>query len=260
MRRTLENVVKTAKQNSINKLAHFVNELTHESDGLWRLETFCSKNFLFLAKNWDNYTENQFSKKRIRISIALKLSILLMLINFTTCAVFDDNPRVRSFFSNATHLMGNAKYVLVYGLMGSALALLFGLFYNFNELNGNLFVIKFLNDIKHKRNSYKLSRNYSKKFALHISTKYFNNQSSIFLGISIALILIISSIRAYLAENSNYTLLSLIIWSCITMIWSMHTWKLFTGYSTLWYSLLIHIKYKSTNRLNTLFRGKTQNY
>ena len=119
-----------------------------------------------------------------------------------------------------------------YGALGSALALMMGLFYNYEELNGKIFIIEFLNSIKNNQNSNKLSSKYSNKYAfeLNIIGKFVINQSSDSIAVAIALVLIVSSIRAYLDVNSNFNMLSLITWSLITLIWSIHVWKTFTGY------------------------------
>ena len=192
-----------------------------------------------MAKNWDKYCENKTSKQRIGLSIGLKLTITLILKDCMTCAIFDTNPEIRSFFSNATHLMGNQRIVSTYGALGSSLALMLGLIYNYEELNRKTFVIEFLNSIKNNQNSNRLSSRYSNKFGLQLNIidKFCINESSNSIAVAIAFILIISSIRAYLDENSNFNLVSMIIWS-------VHVWKTFTGYGVVMYSVIVYLKYQ----------------
>ena len=176
MSENVKTIAKVLKVTSNRGLMNYWEGLTSVTKGLSRIEKFCSKNIIFFAKNWDNYCENQISKQRVWISIALKMIITLMLINFTTCAIFITNPWIRSFFSNATHLMGNQRIVSTYGALGSALALLMGLFYYYEELNRKTF----LNSIKNNQNSNRLSSRYSNRFALQLNLlgKFCINQSS----------------------------------------------------------------------------------
>ena len=107
-------------------------------------------------------------------------------------------------------------------------------------------MIEFLNSIKDNQNSNRLSSRYSNKFALQLNIlgKFIINQSSDSIALAIALILIVSTIRAYLDVNSNFNLVSVIIWSIITLIWSHQVWKIFITNVVVMYSVIVYLKYQ----------------
>ena len=201
------------------------------------LDTIC-----LWPRTGDSYCEQIIPRYRIITTIIIRMGTLLVLIKFIICGVYGE--QVRFSMADGSYLLGDSMVIAGLASVGAFLTLSLGFVYNYNELNDSLYMIEFLNDIKNKRNANQLSPKNSIKFGIHlnIATKYLLKQPSYFLMIAMALILIISSTVAYIQGNT--TLIYLIFWSVMTVLWSHQMWQTFIGMAIIMYSFLIYIKYQ----------------
>src|ERR1700761_2769234 len=184
MSKKFESRVNSSKTNQRQRFKQgiktYLDNNKDESLGLTRIERFCSGNFIFIAKSWDDYCKLTFSKTRIIVCLFVRAVLLLANIRFLLISIFNHNLFVRYLLADGTYLLGDSRVISFYCFIGSFSGLTLGLVYTYNELKGRLFVVKYLNDIKHKRNTFQLSSKNSNKFGiiLNIFTKHFMKQNS----------------------------------------------------------------------------------
>ena len=234
------------KTKQIQRFNTFLDNNNKETEALAMIERFCAKNFIFIAKNWDNYCHGDFSKTRTRISLTLKAIIFVTLLKVMVPFIAPNDLHIRSIFLDGTYLLGDRYHQLILFMcvMGSVVTFITGLLYVYYELKGRLFVVRFLNDIKHKRNAFRLSNRNSNKFGLRLNliNTYGIEQVCNFLSIISIAILGATSVIAYLQTGSN--LPCLLFWLIVLVVYFLHFWKLLLGGIVIWYTFLIYLKYQ----------------
>ena len=246
MSQKFDSFANKVKLNSKVHFNKFLDKNNQESVGLAKIEKFCAKYFVFIANNWDDYYEGNALKTRTRICLTLRLILLLISIKFLFSTLFPKHQGIRAVLSDGTYLLGDSRLISSFCFIGSFLAVSTGLLYNYYELKGRLFVVQFLNDIKYKRNTFRLSNRNSNKFGIHLNliSKYAMEQVSTLLGGSSVAFLITTSILAYIPHESDFNLPSLILWTPITAVTVMQLWKILLGGIVIWYAFLVYLKYQ----------------
>ena len=222
---------------------NFMADITQANVGLERLEKFCADAYVFAAKDWDSYCNQFISKNRVLISLALKLSTIPISIKYILCLIMGKSMRI--WLADGTYMLGNPSIMYAMLIVGNIVCQVTDILFFYNEFNNSLFMISFFNDIKNKRNSNRLSAQNSQKYDINmnICSKFILKQSSYSLAIAVIAIFFIPSIIA----NSNEphpSLLFLIFWFIITVIWAIHLFHQFMANIIFWYSFLFYVKYQ----------------
>ena len=253
---TKRNAFKTKQR---QRFRTFLDNNIKETEGLTKIEKFCAKNFIFIAKNWNDYCDGDLSKTRTRISLTLKAIIFVVLLKMVVPSISPNDLYIRAIFSDGTYLLGDNQLILILCAIGSIVTLITGLLYVYFELKGRLFVVKFLNDIKYKRNILRLSQRNSNKFCLRLNliNNYAIDQVYKLLSIVSTTILSGTSVIVYLQTGST-NLPCLIFWLVNLVIYFLHFWQLLLGGIVIWYIFLIYLKYQFIE-INELFENSLKN-
>ena len=228
-----------------NTFNNFVINNIEESKGIERIEKFVTKYFFLFSSTFEDYSNSNRPRHRIIKSILMKSTLLLTALRFGVSAIFN-RPWIMSIMSDSNYLLGNGRLFSTM-LSGASFSMYFiSLVILIREYNYLLDVIVFLNDIKRHRNKYSLSAKYMQRFGIYskLMTKYILNQIFYSLSILTSMVMICPTIIAYLDSNMDFSLICIILWDIITIIFNINFFSITAGGFGIWFLTSLYLKYQ----------------
>ena len=213
-----------------------------------KMEGFAIKTFFITSKSFHDYLLGLRCKRRIIISLLIKMASVLTLIRFGISLVFK-SPYILWLTSNANHILGNYFIISAILFCGTLLCDMFlGVFliYNF-EFRRNLFLIEFL---------FEMNRNLENELSIRLAKKFRKQMKYLSIFTSYPLLWAFSGgstlifcsppFIAYFLMDSwhEYSLLISIFWTIIQIIRLFDFYAIIFNAFNLYYLSVTHIKYR----------------
>ena len=234
-----------------NRRKLFVNiwEGIRAEESFKRLENFSSKSFVLIYPSFQHYIDGRRDNRRIAIALFIKFTALLTTIRFGISLIVG-TPYILRLTSDANHVLGNRLIISSVLCFGSFICdIMIGLFIEMRlEIKGKYYVLNYLSDIKNRVNSNQLNSTFAKKYfkQLNFITKLLSINSLCLVSFGASLVFCLPPIIAYFDTNSEikYSLISILFWNSITMIWLFDFYAVIFSTFQLFYLSVIYIKYQ----------------
>ena len=232
------------------KLRQIVLENRDECIAVKRIERMATKNFLAIS-TFDQYRDGYLSQKRIVLVSLMRIILLVNALRYLISAAFPSKT-VRSWMSDANYLLTEPRIFAIFWCLVTIVILLILVLVQYQEMNHSFSFWQFFSEIYHKELPFTLSNDSWHKFKLKadLLTKLVMPYMYWVLLISSIIILIIPTFIAYFDPEESFNLISIILWSPITVIWLMLFYSTASvGYLS-WYLIALYLKskFKEINR------------
>ena len=254
-----------AKQVKIeNRVNIFIAGNNDEVIAVSKIEQFVKKYYLGVSCDTDEYMSGELKTWRKVWVYLTKLVLFIVWIRFAVSGL-SQNLWIRTVTCDPDYLIGHPILLSVLFSIGAFCTLFIALVVLYQESKGNLSIFKFLNLIKHKRLVNRLHGLRYKRLILYFNllTKYLLNQvfwsQIIFSNVS----LFIATLLAYFDPKSGFSMLGVIFWSLMTLIWLIQFFGYIAEGSIIWIISNIYLKYQFlqiNDKIKLAFRTNDQRY
>ena len=226
-------------------LDHFLDKNSDLGIAVNKIEKFCKRYGILSYQFFDDYSDQNKSKRRLILSTFSRLILALYLLKFLLPAMVD-NPWVRLLTSDSAYIIGNSRLISITMTICSSTVLSLALHIQYEELNHRFDVLIFLKEIRNKSFCLKLSDKNQRRVGLKVNflTEYTLKFMFHSLVIFVSTMFVTTLVIAYMDPNTDYLLISTIFWSVVTIFWALFFYSITVFELIVWYLTTLFLKYK----------------
>ena len=226
------------------KLDKFIANNIDPNIGINRMLTFAKRNRVTVSTDLEEYRSGHLTTMRIRQAILLKLIAVSIALRFSISSAFNQRS-VLIVMSDPNKSQGNQRLISFMAVFISTLILLIDTFNFIREVTHTSTFLSFVSDFTQNRVIPLSARNYSRlAFRLNLVSKCLIELSFWPLVIASTVFLNGTVIIHYLDPNSGFTLLSIIPWGILSVIFIVGVFaQAFSGCVAITF-VVFYLKYK----------------
>ena len=187
---------------------------------------FARSRFIIISSDFDQYDLGIVVPLRVFYALIFKAAIALTAIRYFISGM-SNKKWVTVLMSDSNYLLGNKAVISSLISIAATIVLSVQCTLHLQELQHRCHLLTFLNDYKYKR-VMPLSPRNSRKLAIraNLMTKYVADQAFWPLIIFTATLLVGSTVYAYFLPDSGFSLISIIVWSLILVLFLINLYGL----------------------------------
>ena len=226
------------------RLIYFINRKRDESIAAKRIVNLAHIYYLVVS-SIEDYNNEYLSLKRTVVVTLMRVILFVNGLRYLISAGFPSKT-MWSLMSDANYLLTNPRVFSLFCSLASFIILFIMVVVEYQELNHSFSLWQFLCEMYFHEMTFKLNKNSWNKFKLKadLLTKTVMKYLFWVLLSATSSILIGSTILAYFEPGSNFSLLAIIIWSPITVIWLILFYATSAVGFCSWYLVALYLKSK----------------
>ena len=200
------------------RVVTFLNNNRDITLAINRVFNFVQKYRISVHKSLEDYNDGNYTWKRLLLVSLARLMVLMTFVRYISSAMIS-KKWIIILMSDANHVLGNQRLISFVISIACFVAFCIGIIVQFKEMSKTNELFQFMYDFKHKR-IIPLNDKHSKRITLimNMMAKYLMEQAFWPLVITCLGTLFATSVVAYFDQDSNYSLISILLWNSITPV------------------------------------------
>ena len=224
---------------------NFMVRNVDESNAIIKVEKFCKRYLILSSNSFEDYINGKQTKVGKFWAIFSRIILIIYLLR--SFALFHSNHKLVQFITcDFFYILGDPKICSIVMWVNQTSVLMASLHVQYEEWNKSAEVLNFLQSLKTKSLNTKLNARNRRRFGLRVNlmTKYmiefFHKSVSFFVG----LVFNSTLIMVYFDPKTEYSIVIIIFWSIVTILWSIYFYSVVTFVAYIWYLSTIFLNYK----------------
>ena len=208
-----------------------------------RIEKFIKRYLLAVSSDMDQYMAREQKKSRIVLVSLVKVVLFVVGTKFAVSGL-SRNLWIRAVTCDSNYLIGHPIMISVMMSICAFCILFIGLTLQYQESKGELSFFKLLHTIKHDRLANQLRGQNYRRLILYsnLLTKYFLHQVFWSLVIVTNVFMMGATLLAYSDPKSGFSLIGVVFWSVLTLIWTLQFYGYVSFGFTIWFITIYYMK------------------
>ena len=226
-----------------SKLNKFINANVDEKIAIARIENFFKRYLLAVSCDMDQYMAGEQNAQR-KVLVTLTKIVLFVVGTKFAVSGLSRNLWIRAVTCDSNYLIGHPLFISVMMSICAFCILFIGLTLQYQESTGILTVFQLLHSIKHKHLANQLNDLHYRRLILYsnLVTKYFLYQGFWSLVIVTNGFMLGATLLAYSDPESGFSMIGVIFWSVLTLIWTIQFYGTVTVLFIVWFMTTFCIK------------------
>ena len=223
---------------------NFVVKNVDECYAVIKVEKFCKRYLILSSNSFEDYINGKQTKVRKFWTIFPRIILILYSLRFFS--IFISSHKLVQFITcEFNYELGNVKLIALMMALCSTTTLCIALHLQYEEWNNSAEVINFLQSLKTKSLNIKLNARNQRRFGLRVNlmTEYMINVFHKSVSFFVGLVFTSALILVYLDSKNDYSIILVIFWSIVTILWSIYFYSVVTFVGIIWYLSTIFLKY-----------------